>query len=186
MTKNIIAFGASNSTQSINKQFAAYTASQLRGVETKLLDLNDFELPVYSPDLERTSGVPSNAARFSQLIQESDGIIVSLAEYNGLYTSAFKNLWDWMSRLGNPKIWHDKAMFLQGTSPSRRPGSYVMKVSEYLFPRFGANIIASYHLPSYNHFFKDGQIVEPEQKERFHQALQKFQDQLTNEGYEKS
>lgn len=179
MTKRILAFGASNSAQSINKQFATYTASQLRDVQTTILDLNDFELPVYSPDLERMAGVPSNAVRFSQLIQESDGIIISLAEYNGLYTSAFKNLWDWMSRLGNPKIWHDKAMFLQGTSPSKRPGSYVMKVSEHLFPIFGANIIASFHLPSYNHFFKNGQIVEPEQKQKFDIALQKFQDHLT-------
>jgi NAD(P)H-dependent FMN reductase len=179
MTKKIIAFGASNNSQSINKKFATYTANQLSGVETIILDLNDFELPVYSPDLERTSGVPSNAVRFSQLIQESDGIIISLAEYNGLYTSAFKNLWDWISRLGNPKIWHNKAMFLQGTSPSRRSGSYVMKVSEYLFPLFGANIIASFHLPSYNHFFKDGQIVERVQKEKFGEALKKFQIHIT-------
>ena len=181
MTKKVIAFGASNNSQSINKKFATYTASQLKGIETLILDLNDFELPVYSPDIERAAGVPFNALRFSQLIQESDGIIISLAEYNGLYTSAFKNLWDWMSRLGNPKIWQDKAMFLQGTSPSKRPGSYVMKTSEYLFPLFGANIIASFHLPSYNHFFKDGQIVEPEQKVRFHKAIQKFQDHLNND-----
>ncbi|MEM8967670.1 MAG: NAD(P)H-dependent oxidoreductase [Bacteroidota bacterium] len=153
MTKKVIAFGASNSTQSINKRFAEYTASQLRNLETTVLDLNNFELPVYSIDLEKRSGVPSGAIQLSQFIQEPDGIIISLAEYSGLYTSAFKNLWDWMSRIGNPRIWHDKAMFLQGTSPSKRSSSYVMKVSEYLFPLFGTNIIASFHLPSFDFFF---------------------------------
>ncbi|MCI4666650.1 MAG: NAD(P)H-dependent oxidoreductase [Bacteroidia bacterium] len=175
MSKKIVAFGASNSHQSINKRFAEFTASQLSDIKTTLLDLNNFELPVYSPHLEKTSGVPINAVRFSQFIEESDGIIISLAEYNGLYTSAFKNLWDWLSRISTPKIWHDKPMLLIGTSPSRRPSSYVMKVSEYLFPFFGANIISSYHLPSFNQFFKDGKIVEFEQKEKFNEALKKFQ-----------
>lgn len=176
--KKIIAFGASNSKKSINKKFAEHAAKQLAEFEIILLDLNDFELPVYSVDLEKQSGVPANAIRFSQFIQEADGVIISLAEYNGLYTSAFKNLWDWMSRIGTPEIWHGKAMFLIGTSPSKREGSYVMKVSQYLFPLFGANIISSFHLPSFNHFFKDGKIFEPHQKELFNAALEKFQTYL--------
>ena len=178
MNKKIIAFGASNSKRSINKKLAIFASSQLEDVDVTILDLNEFLLPVYSVDDERASGVPENALRFSQHIQECDGIILSLAEYNGLHTSAFKNLWDWMSRISTPQIWQNKPMFLIGTSPSRRPGSYVMKVSIYLFPLFGANIITSFHLPSFNHFFKDGQIVEPEQKEKFEIELQKFQTHL--------
>lgn len=180
MTKKIIAFGATNNSQSINKKFAEFTVNQLKGVEVSLLDLNDFELPIYSIDLEKTSGVPQNAIRFEQYIKESDGIIISLAEYNGLYTSAFKNLWDWMSRIESPKIWHEKPMFIIGTSPSKREESNVMNVSQQLFPLFGANIITSYHLPSFNHFFKEGQIIEPKHKEFFNEALKKFQDYLTN------
>ena len=156
MSKKIIAFGASNNSQSINRLFAAFAADRLIGVETNLLDLNQFELPIYSIDIEKKSGVPANAIRFSELIQNSDGIIISLAEYNGLYTSVFKNLWDWMSRINSREIWHDKPMFLLGTSPSKRETSNVMKISQELFPSFGANIIASFHLPSFNHFFNDG------------------------------
>lgn len=180
MTKNIIVFGASNSRQSINKRFAAFASEQLTEVTINLLDLNDFELPVYSIELEKQHGVPNNAIRFSQLIQASDGIIISLAEHNGLYTSAFKNLWDWMSRIGTPNIWHNKPMFLLGTSPSRRENSNGMKVSLDLFPLFGANIISSFHLPSFNHFFQNGQIIEPEQKELFEAARATFQTYITN------
>jgi len=106
--KKVIAFGASNSPKSINKQLATYAANRLAEVSVEVLDLNDFELPVYHPMIEGESGIPENAAAFAGKIKEADAVVVSLAEYNGLHTSAFKNLWDWMSRLGTPKIWHDK------------------------------------------------------------------------------
>jgi len=178
MTKKIITFGASNSLTSINKQLAIFAANQLQNVEIDILDLNDFKLLVYSPAIEKNSGVPAEAKEFAKHIQNCDGIVISLAEYNGLHTAAFKNLWDWMSRLSTPKIWHDKPMFLVGTSPSKRADSYVMKVSKELFPSFGAKIISSYHLPSFNHFFKEGQIIEPKQLELFTIELEKFQNYL--------
>ena len=174
-TKNIIAFGASNSPHSINKKLAVFTAGQLAGVSVKVLDLNDFELPVYSPLKEKTSGVPEKALAFSRHIQGADGLVVSLAEHNGLHTAAFKNLWDWMSRLGTPKIWHDKPMFLMAASPARRPESNVMKVSKHLFPLFGANIISTFSLPSFNHFFKEDQIVDSALQAEFQQQLDLFQ-----------
>lgn len=178
MAKKIIAFGASNSIKSINKTFAEYAANRLQDVEINVLDLNDFNLPVYSPQLEMETGIPENAKRFADFIKNSDGVIISLAEYNGLYTSAFKNLWDWMSRVEGPKIWHNKPMFLLGTSPSKRPGSFVMKVSLELFPMFGADIVSSYHLPSFNHFFKEGEIIFEEEKASFDFALNQFQNKL--------
>jgi NAD(P)H-dependent FMN reductase len=178
--KKIIAFGASNSLTSINKKLASFAANQLNEVAVTILDLNDFELPVYSPAIEKASGVPANAISFSKHIQNCDGLVVSLAEYNGLHTAAFKNLWDWMSRLGTPQIWHHKPMFLLGTSSSKREESNVMKVSQYLFPLFGAKVISSFHLPSFNHFFKDGQIIEQRQKERFYEKIGKFQTYLDN------
>jgi NAD(P)H-dependent FMN reductase len=180
MTKKIIAFGASNSPVSINKKLAVFTANQLQNVEIEILDLMDFELPVYSPAIEKSTGVPTQSQDFAKFIQKSDGIIISLAEYNGLHTAAFKNLWDWMSRLGTPQIWHNKPMFLLGTSPSKREDSYVMKVSQDLFPLFGANIISSFHLPSFNHFFKEQQIIETKQKALFTIELEKFQNYLNN------
>lgn len=183
MTKKIIAFGASNSKFSINQQFAKFTASQLKNIESQILDLNSVELPLYSVDLEKESGIPANAIRFSEFIKNCDGIIISLAEYNGLHTSAFKNLWDWLSRIPSEQpmnIWKNKPMLLIGTSPSRRENSNVMRISLELFPHFGAVIISSYHLPSFNHYFDKNQIIEPNQKELFNNALQKFKTYLDN------
>ena len=50
MTKKIIAFGASSSKNSINKQFATYAAHQFKNVSVEILDLNDYEMPIFYVD----------------------------------------------------------------------------------------------------------------------------------------
>ncbi|MEO1486923.1 MAG: NAD(P)H-dependent oxidoreductase [Bacteroidota bacterium] len=179
--KKILAFGASNSKSSINKQFATYAANQLKGVEITIADLNHYESPLYSVDEEKACGVHENAIRFYELIQESDAVIISVAEYNGLHTSAFKNLWDWMSRIPMEKpmnIWDNNPMFLLSASPSRRPMNNVMKISKELFPHFGAQIIAEFYLPSFNHFFKEGEIIDITSQNKFKEQLNRFQQHL--------
>jgi len=181
--KKILAFGASNSSTSINKMFATYAANQLTNTAVVVADLNDYASPLYSMDLERQNGIDANARRFYELIQASDGIVVSLAEYNGLHTSAFKNLWDWLSRIKMEKamnIWGGKPMFLLSTSPSRRPMNNVLAVSKELFPHFGAKIIADFYLPSFHHFFKEGQIKEANYRAAFMEQKNQFQSYLDN------
>jgi len=179
--KKILAFGASNSKNSINKTFAVYAANQLKNVQITVADLNDYAAPLYSVDLEKEHGIDENIMRFYELIKENDAIVMSLAEYNGLHTSAFKNLWDWLSRIPMEKpmnIWGAKPMFLLSASPSRRPMNNVLKISKEIFPHFGANIIADYYLPSFNHFFKNGQIIEASCKTGFDEQKNRFQNHL--------
>lgn len=44
--KKLLAFGASNSSDSINKQLAKYSSKQFKNVNIELLDLNDYEMPI--------------------------------------------------------------------------------------------------------------------------------------------
>ena len=132
----IIAFGASNSSTSINQQLAGWASGQLANTDVELLDLNDFEMPIYSIDREKESGIPEKARHFKTLVNESDGIIISFAEHNGSYSAAFKNILDWMSRLGRP-IWSDKPMLLMGTSPGGRGAKGVLTTAENTFPPSG-------------------------------------------------
>lgn len=178
MSKKILVFGASNSKKSINQQFAAFAGRQLEGVQIDVVTLNDYPLPLYSIDDQQQAGIPEAALSFLDKIKSSDGVIISLAEYNGLHTAAFKNLWDWLSRIEGMQIWNGKPMLLLSTSPSRKETNYVMKVSMELFPAFGANIIASFVLPSFNHFFKEDAIIEENHAGKFDVALQKFQSFL--------
>ena len=50
MSRNVIAFAASSSINSINKQLVTYAASLLKDAQVEILDLNDFEMPLFSVD----------------------------------------------------------------------------------------------------------------------------------------
>ncbi|MEM6263687.1 MAG: NAD(P)H-dependent oxidoreductase [Bacteroidota bacterium] len=176
--KKILAFGASSSKHSINATFAAFTAHQLKQVEVTLANLYEIDLPVYSIDREKTSGIPEAATQFSRLIQATDGVVVSLAEHNGLFTAAFKNLWDWMSRGEAPMIWQGKPLFVLSTSPGKRPNKYVLKVAHDIFPAFEGNITATFYLPEFYRNFSEGNILDGELNQEFHTQLALFQTHL--------
>ncbi len=149
---NILAFGASASTHSINKQLAHYTAKQFEGHKLAMIDLLDYQLPVYTIDLERSSGIPQYAHDFLEKLNWADLIVISLAEHNGSYTAWFKNVFDWTTRI-NGKFLQDKKLFLLSTSPGARGGLSVLGHALDRFPRHGAMIIASFSLPNFNENF---------------------------------
>lgn len=173
--KKIIAFGASNSKQSINKKFAAYVANKLENVEVQLLDLNDYDLPLYSSDLEVLSGVPAQAIAFKKLIENCDGLVISLAEHNGMVTAAFKNVWDWASR-EEMKIWQDKPMFLLSASPGGRGAANVLRTVKDLLPHFGGNVLADFSLPSFHENFSEAGIKDPELAQDLANKIEQFQE----------
>jgi NAD(P)H-dependent FMN reductase len=74
----VIAFAGSNSKNSINKKLAIYAAKQFKNAEVEILDLNDFELPLFSVDREKEMGHPQLAQDFLNKISSSDLLVVSL------------------------------------------------------------------------------------------------------------
>ena len=175
--KKIIAFAGSNSSDSINKQLAFYAASLVENVETNLLDLNDFVLPMYSKDLESAEGIPENAYKFLEIIRGCSGIVISLAEYNGAYTSVFKNLFDWLSR-AEQKNWLEKPMLLMAASTGERGGKSVLDIAADRFPRHDAEIVAKFSLPSFNDNFKNGEIIDAELNSQLKEQVKTFQNSL--------
>ncbi|MEM7087861.1 MAG: NAD(P)H-dependent oxidoreductase [Bacteroidota bacterium] len=157
--KNILAFAGSNSKNSINKRLATYAAHQIEGAETTVIDLNDFELPMYGIDLENEHGIPDNAHRLLDLIKNSEGIVLSLAEHNGSYAAVFKNAYDWMSRIDN-KLWSDVPMLLMATSPGGRGGASVLNTAANGFKHLGGNVVATFSLPSFGSNFSEVGITD--------------------------
>lgn len=153
MPRKIIAFGASSSKESINKKLAIYSASLFNNTEVEILDLNDFEMPVYSVDKE-ANGFPKEAQTFLDKIKEADLLVVSMAEHNAAYTAAFKNILDWTSRI-NSKVFQGKKMLLMATSPGTRGGKSVLEIAKERFPRHDANVLHTFSLPSYNDNFDE-------------------------------
>ncbi|MGB0375879.1 MAG: NADPH-dependent FMN reductase [Flavobacteriaceae bacterium] len=176
--KKIVAFGASNSYKSINKALAKYTADQLPEVEVDLLDLNDFEFPIYHPDLAKFHGVPQAAKDFKLHLNQADGLIISFAEYNGSYTAIFKNIFDWISVI-EKNIWHDKPMFLLATSPGARGAIQVLEMAHLRISRANTNRVEKFSLPSFkDNFDPEKGILNPELNAEFQKCLTRFQTAL--------
>jgi len=162
--KKIIAFGASSSKTSINKQLSTYAANQFQNVSVEILDLNDYEMPVFSVDKQAENGIHPLAHDFYAKIGGADFIVVSFAEHNGNFSSAFKNILDWTSRI-NAKTFQEKPMLLLATSPGTRGGSSVLDIATKRFPFQGGIVKGSFSLPSFNdNFDADKGITNEELK----------------------
>ncbi len=157
----VLAIGASTSSASINRQLALHAASLVPGADVTDLDLRTLEAPMFSVDLEEQDGIPEAAQRFLDTIRAHDAIVISLAEHNGSYSAAFKNLYDWTSRI-EYRLWSDKPMLLLATSPGERGASGVLALAGTLFPRMGAEVRATFSLPSFQDHFADGKITDSE------------------------
>ena len=150
--KKIFAFGASSSKTSINKQFATYVAHLFENVAIEIVDLNDYEMPVFSVDKQAENGIHPLAQEFYAKIGSADLIVISFAEHNGNFSSAFKNILDWSSRI-NAKTFQEKPMLLLATSPGARGGSSVLDIATKRFPFQGGIVKGSFSLPSFNDNF---------------------------------
>ena len=171
MTKKIIAFGASSSRNSINKQLATFAANQFKNAEVEILDLNDYEMPLFSVDKEKENGIHNLAQQFHDKIGLADFIIISFAEHNGAYSSAFKNLLDWTSRI-NAKTFQEKPMLLMATSPGARGGSSVLDIATKRFPFQGGIVKGTFSLPTfYENFDAVHGIINPEFKNQLEEII---------------
>ena len=173
----IFAFAGSSSSTSINRELVKFTLKSFEGNTINFIDLNDYAMPLFSVDEEK-KGFPKEAHQFLKNIEDCDVIICSLAEHNRSYSTAFKNIFDWCSRI-KVKVFQDKPMLLMSTSPGGYGGGNVMKEALTFFPQFGADIKAHFSLPKYNDNFKPEQgIINAELLAEFNKTIQEFKDTL--------
>jgi chromate reductase len=171
----LLAFAASSSSKSINKQLATYAASQVKnsdGVEVEILDINDYEMPLFSQDKEEVLGQPQQAKDFFAKLGQADAIIISFAEHNGSYTAAYKNLFDWTSRI-DQKLFQNKPMVLLATSPGPGGAGSVLAAATGSAPYFAGDVKASVSIPSFfdNFDSKKQELTNPELVDKLQSAL---------------
>jgi len=172
--KKILAFAGSTSSTSINKKLATFAAENLENTSFDVIDLRDFRLPIYSEDEEK-NGFPEDAKKFSSLLDNYDGFILSLAEHNGSYTVAFKNIFDWSSRV-EATVFRDKPLLLMATSPGARGGQSVLETGSERFSRMGAKKLISFSFPSFYDNFKEGKIIDKELFSALKKQVNKFEN----------
>jgi NAD(P)H-dependent FMN reductase len=114
-------------------------------------------------DIEAEIGQHKLAQAFLDKIASADVLVVSMAENNGNYSAAFKNIFDWCTRI-QKEVFQQKPMLLMATSPGGRGGASVLEIANAAFPRFGTEIKGVFSLPNFNDNFdvQKGQISNPE------------------------
>ncbi|QBQ41134.1 NADPH-dependent FMN reductase [Sphingobacterium psychroaquaticum] len=157
----ILAFAGSNSSNSINKRLVTSVSKYYKEPDDviEILDLNDYEMAIFSKDREKESGIPQLAYDFAAKIDEADFLLISFAENNGNYNAAYKNLIDWVSRIPNRLPYKDKKVFIMATSQGRRGGQSVLDIATARMPYDGATVLETFSLPEFNKNFEDGKGV---------------------------
>ena len=171
-----LAFAASNSIKSINKQLVAYAATLLNDHEVEILDINDYEMPIYSTDLEEANGIPAAASNFLEKLNGAEALIISYAEHNGNYTAAYKNLFDWASR-ANRDVYQGKSIVMLAASPGPGGAQSVLALAKQSAHFFNGHVAASMSIPSFFENFdqETQEITNPELVSMLKTALQTIQ-----------
>jgi NAD(P)H-dependent FMN reductase len=149
----ILAFAATSSKHSINKQLIGYATQILEAgsdqdVMVETIDLNDYEMPIYSIDRQNEGGIPQAAHDFFEKIGEADAVLISFAEHNGFYTAAYKNIFDWASRI-DMRVYQDKPTVMLSTSPGPSGGANALRTAVGSAQFFGNDVIADLAVPSF-------------------------------------
>jgi len=168
----VLTFAATNSRKSINKQLVKYAATKLANAEIDYVEINDFDLPIYNIDLEEQYGIPKCAHAFQTRIEQADAILISFAEHNGNFTVAFKNLFDWMSRIDR-RVYRGKPVVMLATSPGPGGAATVLKLAESAAPFFDGRVIGSLSIPSFfDHFDTErGELMNQELNEELDRIM---------------
>ena len=143
MTKiNIGLISGSTRTASINRQLVAAMAQVFedKGASAHIVDLRDYEMPIYNGDDEAAHGVPAAAARLIDMIGTFDGVFITTPEYNGCMPALLKNTIDWTTRLGTDHF-SEPVYGIGAASPGGLSGIMALRQLHFILARLGAQVV---------------------------------------------
>lgn len=155
----ILGFSGGNSKKSIDISLLNYAASLFENARIKLIDLNDYEVELYSIDREIENDIPSVLEELTTRIDEVDLLLISLAEHNGTYSAAFKNMYAWLSRVLNRKVFNEKPILLLVTSSGGIGAADFLEDFQIRFSRDGSEVLGTFLLPNFQDNFDDSEIT---------------------------
>lgn len=96
----LVFFAGSIRKDSLNKKLAQYACqlAQEYGADATLVDLADYDMPIYNGDWETENGLPEAAKKLKGILADADGFFIASPEYNGSFSALLKNTIDWLSR----------------------------------------------------------------------------------------
>jgi|SRR3954453_18864334 len=163
-----LVFAGSIRTDSLHRKLARAAAAELRrrGIETTLIDLRDYPMPLYDGDMESTHGLPLAAREFRNLLASHDLLVIASPEYNGSFPALLKNVIDWTSRPAAPgerptALYRGKIAALLAGSPGPGGGRRGLRHLRELLEMIGVTVIGEpvTVASASNAFGPDGELV---------------------------
>lgn len=167
-----IAFVGSNSSKSINKQL---TLSLIKDKAIDFVDIQNWNIPMYSEDIQRIDGFPVLIDQLANEIHAANKIIISVGEHNSCVSAFMKNILDWLSR-HSKKIFHDKSVFVLSTSNGQRGALSANEYTTAFCSRNGALTTQAITFPVFSeHFDIEKQTIsKPEIKFEIETIISNF------------
>ncbi|MCA8938915.1 MAG: NAD(P)H-dependent oxidoreductase [Planctomycetes bacterium] len=173
MAKTILAISGSKRKGSLNMMLvkAAAKGAEAAGASVTVLDLNEYDIPLYDGDLE-AKGIPADVLKVKELFKAHDGLLIASPEYNGGYTPLLKNLIDWVSRPvegeGRLECFAGKTAALMGASPGGLGGIRALPSVAAILNSIGVTILASPFALGQAHevFEADGSVPDEGHRQR--------------------
>jgi chromate reductase, NAD(P)H dehydrogenase (quinone) len=138
-------------------------------------EFREFEMPLYSGDVDEQGGLPSGALEFKRRLERADAVIISSPEYNYSISGVLKNLIDWVSRV-RPMPWRGKSIYLMSASPSPMGGIRGLWQTRIPLEGCGALVFPDmFALPHANEaFHDDGPLRDSSLAERLRREVVGF------------
>ena len=123
-----------------------------------LIDLKEFQLPLFDERLEYQKEPTAQMLDFSDRIKKADGVLIVTPEYNGGYPASLKNVSDFLY-----DEWHRKPIGISTVSDGPFGGMQVITSIQYSFWKMRAwTIPALFPVPKVQDAFdEEGNPTEP-------------------------
>lgn len=175
--KKILAFSGSNSSESINHQLLEYIIRTSRLEHIELISLKSLNVPMFGVDEEK-KGFPAQLVTLQESIQSADILLIATPEHNGNMTSYLKSTLDWLSRINRDFVL-EKSVFIVGTSPGKGGAISSIENLKKFVLRLKGNVVAEFSLPSFNHSFEKGELIN-EIQPAYTQFIEKLKQHYGN------
>ncbi|MFK5969387.1 MAG: NAD(P)H-dependent oxidoreductase [Candidatus Marithrix sp.] len=169
----ILAFSGSSRNGSFNTklvQIAAKSAKQT-GADITIIDLIDYDMPIFNEDLEAKQGMPAKAKEFKRLLIEHDGFLIASPEYNSAFSPLLKNAIDWASRKESPDekpllAYQDKVAVIMAAAAGGLGGTRGLVFLRMLLGNLGVIVLPNQEgIPmAYQAFNEDGTLIDEVQQ----------------------
>lgn len=127
-----ILFLAATKGNNLKLAHALHNVCQTQNIESEVLSLEDFMMPLYTPTNEE-AGLPENAVKLAAHLKAARAVVWLAPEYNGALPPIVVNAISWLSRAS--KDWRESfngKFMLVGTHSGGGGNSVVLALREQL------------------------------------------------------